>query len=82
MHPEMWQGNMVPIDLIVTLITWIIIIALIILLVKLLSRLKDEPEDRITFDTEDPLFILKQRLARGEIDEESYDRIKRRLEED
>lgn len=78
----MWQGGYFPMNMTVTIITWIIIVALIVLLVKLLSRLKERPESNSTIKGEDPLLILKQRLARGEIDEAEYDRLKQRIKED
>ncbi len=71
-----WHGGgmMIGMGLLVVLF-WVAVIALIVLLVHwLVGRRESGPP-------ESPLEILKRRYARGEIDRETFERMKRDLEE-
>lgn len=57
---------------------WIILIVLIALVVKLVAG-KDSSAPRSS-EEESPLSILKKRYARGEIDEEEFERRSRELD--
>ena len=57
---------------------WIIIGGLIIYSIIYLSKSDKNPKDS---STERPIEILKRRYARGEIDKEEYDRLKKELED-
>lgn len=81
----MW--GMGPFGFILWLIVWILFIALIIggvvLLLKWLSSMKEEEVvNKTPGDKTNALRILNERLARGEISEEEYRRLRRLLEED
>lgn len=56
-------------------IFWILLILVIVWAVKAASGSGDAPRDRRT-----PLEILKERYARGEIDQATFERMKRDLE--
>ena len=59
-------------------IFWIVIIAVLVLLIKSLTD-SGVRKDSLPAD-ESPLSILKKRYARGEIDEEEFERRKNELE--
>jgi putative membrane protein len=63
---------------------WLLIIAGVILFVVFAVRGRNQGsvgQSGFNKDLEDPLAILKQRYARGEIDEEEYRRRKHELEQ-
>lgn len=56
---------------------WLLLIVIVVILVKALAGATGNmPEDH-----ESALSILKKRYARGEIDEEEYQRMRKQLEE-
>ena len=58
-------------------IFWIVLIALVVWAVyAVIGRTRPPPDSQ----RETPLDVLKNRLARGEIDEEEYRRLRRELE--
>lgn len=80
----MGMGGMMSGMGIIGMLFWIIILGLLFygvyLLFARMSRGPErKPEETRMRDTSD---ILKERLARGEIDEEEYERLKKRLEEE
>jgi putative membrane protein len=66
-----------------TLLLGVFVAALIVLVIVLVAKSAAKPEERRgeNHGTETPLEILKKRYARGEIDEEEFQRKRRRLEE-
>jgi putative membrane protein len=60
-------------------IFWLLIIFVIILLVKASSGNSASNEKRANEQRETPLDILEKRYARGEIDEEEFQRRKKQL---
>lgn len=63
------------------IIFWVIIISGgIWLLATIFPRVNTSPEDRPESDS-DPLAILKQRYARGELSKEEFETIRRDLEQ-
>lgn len=54
----------------------VFIVVIVVLAVNALQSRKDERE------TESPMDVLKKRYARGEIDDEEFERRKERLEEE
>ncbi|MFQ5487681.1 MAG: SHOCT domain-containing protein [Gammaproteobacteria bacterium] len=57
------------------LLFWILLISGVVLIVRWLIRVTGKAPS-----SESPLDILKQRYARGEIDQETFERMKRLLE--
>ncbi len=68
--PGWWMGGM----WLLSILFWILVIAGTVLVIKwLMDRGKDG-------ENEAPLDILKKRYARGEIDRETFERMKRDIE--
>ncbi|MGD8783817.1 MAG: SHOCT domain-containing protein [Thioalkalispiraceae bacterium] len=61
-------------------IMWILWIVLLVVIIFVLKDLVGSR--KIDSSNDDPLEILKRRYAKGEIDEEEYERRKRELEAD
>lgn len=59
-------------------IFWLVIIGLIIWLI-LTSGKRNYPEKNIPFDNETPLDILKKRYAKGEINKEQFEQMRKDL---
>ncbi len=59
---------------------WLITIALFGLIIYLVYRNVKTGSSGLTKQSDDALSILKARLARGEITEEQYDRLKSRID--
>lgn len=57
---------------------WILIIAVIVILIKTMTD--STSRNMQSHDNETPLSILKKRFARGEIDEDEFNRRKKELE--
>jgi putative membrane protein len=76
-------GGWGPVVAIVMMVVWIAIvvgiIALIVLGVRWLMRNGGGDRYRPDRPTDDPMEILRQRYARGEIDDEEYERRRRML---
>jgi putative membrane protein len=72
-HPMMWGGGWLG-----TILTIVLVAAVVLVLLALARRLSGEAGS--TPRRDDPLDILKARLARGEIDVEEYERLRRALE--
>jgi len=66
-------------DSFIMLIFWVIIIALVVFVIVKLTK---KPKQEQWTIEKDALDILKERLARGEIDENEYRRLKEILEDD
>ena len=63
------------------IIMWILTVVLSIILIYFLySSIKHRNSGKVS-DSQDPVAILKARLARGEISEEEYERLKSRVSE-
>lgn len=64
-------------------ITWILIIGILIIIAALFfnNRYNQSKDNRGTGDQNNSLDNLKNRLARGEISTEEYDRLKKKLDE-
>jgi len=61
-------------------ILWTVCIVFIVVIVVLaVNALQSKKDER---DTESPMDVLKKRYARGEIDDEEFERRKERLEEE
>jgi len=72
-HPMMWGGGWLG-----TILMIVLVAAVVLVLLALARRLSGDAAP--TAGGEDPLDILKARLARGEIDVDEYERLKRALE--
>lgn len=76
----MGMGNMMEGMGIIGMIFWIIILGLLIYGVYLLAaKISGKPKET---SSDESLHILKARLARGEISEEEYERLKEVLKKD
>lgn len=60
-------------------VSWLLIIAIIIVALFLMKSWSGNQQK--SANHQDSLAILKQRLARGEITEEEYDRLKKKIAE-
>lgn len=58
---------------------WFITIALFALIIYLVYRSVNKGSSFLSADSPDALSILKARLAKGEISEEQYDRLKEKI---
>ena len=59
---------------------WIFWILLIVVLVVVIKSLSNNGTGGESAETESPMAILKKRYARGEIDEEEFERKRKKLE--
>jgi len=62
-------------------ITWILIIGILIFIIAALFFKNQSNDKSETGDENNSLDTLKNRLARGEISTEEYDRLKKKLDE-
>ncbi|MYL32127.1 hypothetical protein GLW08_05075 [Pontibacillus yanchengensis] len=61
-------------------VSWLLIIGIIIVVVALLMKFSSGNQQH-SANHQDSLATLKQRLAKGEITEEEYDRLKKKIVE-
>jgi putative membrane protein len=59
-----------------SLIFWSLIVFTIIFFIKTVSRKNEQPKESITTDRNDSLEILKMRYAKGEINNEEFNKMK------
>ncbi|BBO77370.1 hypothetical protein DSCW_47870 [Desulfosarcina widdelii] len=64
---------------IISLIFWSLIIFAIIFFIKTISRKNDYSKESVTTDRNDSLEILKMRYAKGEINNEEFNKMKQVL---
>lgn len=62
-----------------SLIFWSLIVFAIIFFIKTVSRKNEQPKESITTDRNDSLEILKMRYAKGEINNEEFNKMKQVL---
>jgi len=77
-HMSAWGWGWLGLGAIHMALFWGVIILLVVVLVKVLSGLGNDRGPGGGAE-DDPLKILEQRFARGEIDEEEFERRRRRL---
>lgn len=76
-----WDGGMSAGGWILMTLFWLVLLAVIVFAVMQLlpSRRNGTPADRPADDEDRPETILARRLARGEIDESTYERLRDKI---
>lgn len=75
-HTGGWGMGWIGVGLVHMLIFWVVIVFVVVALAKLLSGSRGPGEERR------PLDILRERYARGEIDDAEFERMRRELLKD
>ena len=77
-----WDGGMTTAGWIFMTLFWILLLVVIVwAIAQVLPSRGGSTEPKPPEETDAPETILARRLARGEIDTEEYDRLRRKLEE-